>query len=328
MAASALLAACGGSDDNNNGAGNNPGTTVPAKGFLTSANYVGVAQTALQTNAYVLNISDLVFGVQVTDPQMLVKLGQEPLRRLWRTADAKPPQALGVVEIEEEPCDGGGKQVFEYNDANNNGVEDAGDSITLAAQSCSLGNVVLNGQARVVLNSISGDSESYPFSFSGTIFYNNLSLEAPGERISSNGTMSVNFSAPSEDFEDYTLRAPSFSVTRVLGGKTSTQTLQNYEVSLKARPASRQDQLYTSSVGGTLVDTALDGQSLAVRTTLPFERLSSQPYANRGEITVTDRTGAKVRATVTSATTVTIDLDADANGSYETSVNKLWSEIY
>ena len=74
MAASALLAACGGSDDNNNGAGNNPGTTVPAKGFLTSANYVGVAQTALQTNAYVLNISDLVFGVQVTDPQMLVKL--------------------------------------------------------------------------------------------------------------------------------------------------------------------------------------------------------------------------------------------------------------
>ena len=97
MAASALLAACGGSDDNNNGAGNNPGTTVPAKGFLTSANYVGVAQTALQTNAYVLNISDLVFGVQVTDPQMLVKLGQEPLRRLWRTADAKPPQALGVV---------------------------------------------------------------------------------------------------------------------------------------------------------------------------------------------------------------------------------------
>ena len=216
----------------------------------------------------------------------------------------------------------------ENNGANNNGVEDAGDSITLAAQSCSLGNVVLNGQARVVLNSISGDSESYPLSFSGTIFYNNLSLEAPGERISSNGTMSVNFSAPSEDFEDYTLRAPSFSVTRVLGGKTSTQTLQNYEVSLKTRPASRQDQLYTSSVGGTLVDTALDGQSLAVRTTLPFERLISPPYANRGAITVTDRTGAKVRATVTSATTVTIDLDADANGSYETSVNKLWSELF
>ena len=40
------------------------------------------------------------------------------------------------------------------------------------------------------------------------------------------------------------------------------------------------------------------------------------------------RSSRAAHTTVTSATTVTIDLDADANGSYETSVNKLWSELF
>ena len=325
LTTSVLLAACGGSDDNGVVT---PGTGDPSKNFLTTANYVGVAQAALQTNAYLLNLSDLVFGVQVIEPQMLVQLGQEPLRRLLRASQTAPQQALGVVEIEEEPCDGGGKQVFEYNDANNSGVLDAGDSITLNAQACSVGNAVINGQIKVALSSVSGDPEGYPFRVLGNISYNNLSLEVPGERISSSGNMSVDFSAPSEGVEDYLLRAPSFSLTTLAAGKTSTQTLQNYEISLKVRPASRQDQLFTSSVSGTLVASALDNQSLSVKTTQPFERLSNQQYANRGEVTVTDLSGAKVRATVTSATTVTIDLDADANGTYETSVNKLWSEIF
>ena len=34
-----------------------------------------------------------------------------------------------------------------------------------------------------------------------------------------------------------------------------------------------------------------------------------------------------MRVTATSVTNVTIDLDADGNGSYETTVNKRWSEI-
>ena len=327
VATSALLAACGGSDDNP--AGGIPGSGDPVKSYLAPANYVSVAQKVLQTHAYVLNTTDLVLGIYTADPEAQAQLLHQPLRRFSHLpATVFDEQAVGVVQVQEQPCFGGGKQVLDYNDANNNGVEDAGDSVSLSAQACSLGNVVLNGQASMVLNRRSGDPAAYPYGYAASLGYSNFSLEGPGQRIHSNGKWSVDFSALSETSEDYLLRTPSFSLSWLMGGKDSSQTLQDYEVSLKLRPTSGWELLQIASVSGTLVDSALDGQSLAVKTTQPFERLNSEAYFNRGTVTVTDRSGAQVRATVTSATTVTIDLDADADGTYETSVNKLWSEIY
>ena len=327
VATCALLAACGGSDDSP--AGGIPGSGDAVKSYLAPANYVSVAQKVLQTHSYVLNVNDLVLGINIMEPETQAKLLHQPLRRFSHfPATVFGEQAVGVAQVQEQPCFGGGKQVLDYNDANNNGVDDAGDSVSLNAQACSLGNVVLHGQASMVLNRLSGDPAGYPYGHAASLGYSNFTLEGPGQRAHSNGKWSVDFSAQSETSEDYLLRTPSLSLSWALGGKDSSYTLQDYEVSLKVRPTPGWELLQIASVSGTLVDSALDGQSLAVKTTQPFERLNSEAYFNRGTVTVTDRSGAQVRATVTSATTVTIDLDADADGTYETSVNKLWSEIY
>lgn len=136
VATSALLAACGGSDDNP--AGGIPGSGDPVKSYLAPANYVSVAQKVLQTHAYVLNTTDLVLGIYTADPEAQAQLLHQPLRRFSHLpATVFDEQAVGVVQVQEQPCFGGGKQVLDYNDANNNGVEDAGDSVSLSAQACS-----------------------------------------------------------------------------------------------------------------------------------------------------------------------------------------------
>ena len=323
MAASALLVACGGGSDNNDFDNAPPGTPT---GFLTQSNYVPVAQTVLSTNAYLLNAASISIGAEVSDPAVLVKFGQDQLHKLLRRGAAAPVQALGVIETDEERCSGGGKVVFQYNDANNNGREDRGDSFTINAQNCSQNGTVLNGQMKLTLDSVEGDTDSDRYQLSATAVYTNLAATSAGTRVTGNGTMGFSFATQGDDFQDVIARASSFSFTTVSGSQTSNQTMKDYEVSLRTRPSGSQ-QVYTSSINGTIIDSAFASQSFTVKTTQPFVRLSSQRYADRGEVLVIDSKNAKMRATVTSATTLTIGLDADGNGSYETGVNKLWSDI-
>jgi hypothetical protein len=56
-------------------------------------------------------------------------------------------------------------------------------------------------------------------------------------------------------------------------------------------------------------------------------QVRGSPYPNAGQVTATGLGGSKMRLTVQSATTVQIELDADGNGAYETSVTKPWSEL-
>lgn len=346
VAASALLVACGGSDDNdvqdpqtppstnpstptNPGTPANPGTPGnPAglQGPLSSANYVPVAQAALVSNNYLLNASNMFVGAEVSDSNVLVKFTQNQIRQLPRRM-AAPVQAVGAVEIDEERCDNGGKIIYEINDVNNNGRDDRGDYALLKAQNCAMGSVVFNGQVRLTLDNVNGDTESFPFSVTATALYSDLSATVAGVTVIGNGSMRYTESSQSEYSHDVRLNASSFSLRTVVDGVSFEQTLQNYDLSVTERPLNSGGQVYTSSVNGTMINSAFGPQLFTVKTTQPFVRLSSDAYASQGELLVTDKTPAKVRARVANATTVAIELDADGNGSYETSVNKPWSEM-
>lgn len=334
LVASLALVACGGSgsDDNanSNGGGNTDTSTNPGNpgnpGPLTSANYVAAAQAVLATNAYLLDAGSMFLGVETSDSNVLLKFGQDRINKLSYRA-AAPAQAVGVVEVDEEICENSnGKTVVEYNDANNNGIEDKGDSITYNMQSCAFAGAILNGQAKLLIDNTTGDIDSYPHTISATVIYNNLGATVAGVTTTGNGSASFSVKMPNEYLQEITLRAPSFTVTTVADGKTSSQTMKNYDVSLTIRESGNQI-IYTSSLNGTLLDSNFGTQFLTVKTTQPLVRMSNQPYAQQGEILITDNTKAKVRAKVANATTVSIELDEDGNGTYETSVNKLWSDL-
>ena len=326
-AAAALLVACGGSDSND---GDNqatvPGNPGNVQGIINASNYVAVAQAALSTTASLLGSAETALGAQTSDAGLLVKFSQAQLLGSLRRSSAGAQQAVGVVTTEEEQCSGGGKLVTQDNDANNNGRPDQGDSFTISAQNCVEDGNVLNGQIAVTLGNVSGNIDGDVFNVAATAVYTNFSIASAGERVVTNGTLNLGIAQQGENSQDLDVRTPSLTYAVTSAGRTGTVALQNYEATLRTRPAGAQ-QVYTSSVNGTILNSDFASQSLTVRTTQPFVRLSSQPYADRGELLVTDRSGAKVRAVVTSATTLTIDLDANADDRYETSVNKLWREM-
>ena len=335
LAASVALAACGGSGNDDD---RDQGSSSGAQDTLTKANYVPVAQATLATNAYLLDTSRLFLGGGVRGAALeqftQLRASQLTLGPLdpHSIVDARlpeyvpPPAPLGLPEMSEERCDDGGHVVMEYTDANKNRRSDRGDFVVFSAKNCVFGGSVLNGQVTLTLESVSGQTNIYPNSLIATAVYNNLSSTAAGVTTIGNGSMTFSASEQGAVSQDAKLHAQTFSVTRVSGATATTQDLKNYDVTLNVRPHPLY-QVYVSSANGTLTDSTFVYQPLTVKTTQPFVRLGNQRYADQGEILITDGFRGKVRARVTSATAVAIDLDEDGNGSYETGVNKLWSDI-
>lgn len=319
LVASLALVACGGSGSDSPSSGS---------GSLTKSNYVQVAEAVLATNAYLLDASSLFLGSDVRGAAGLELPASARLTKLM-VAPTLPPfdGPSDVPEITEEACDDGGKIVIEYVDTNKNGHIDRGDVTYLKAYNCVYGDSVLNGQIKLTLDSQSGNPDTYPNAMSATAVYTNLSSTAGGVTTIGNGSMTYSQSEQSATSQDLSLFAASFSLTTITGTTTSSQTLKNYDVSLNARPRNGWQQSYISNINGTLTDSSLVSQSLTIKTTQPFVRLSDEAYADQGEVLVIDSSRAKVRAKVINATSVAIDLDEDGNGSYELGVNKLWKEI-
>lgn len=325
VAASVALVACGGSDGDGDGPSNGS-APVAAQATLTSANYVAVAQEALSSNAYLLDTSSLVVGTQVNDPKVLVRFAQDQLTKVPGWFANTLAQAVGATQSFTEPCEGGGTLTIVENDRNGNQEADPGDSLSLTANNCSFEGALLNGQLSMTVNSVSGNLDKYPYALSATLKFTNLTAQLASDRIVGNGSLTLDLQASNYNAQTTKMSTSDFSLSSTYGGMSSTQTLQDYETNLKASPAGGSTN-WTSSANGTLTSSAFESKSVRIATPVPFVRSGSQLYPGNGSALITGAADAKVRVTAINATTVTIDLDADGNGSYETTVNKLWSEM-
>lgn len=325
IAASTILVACGGGGGGS--AGTPPAPSTATQATITPANYVAVAQEALSSNSFLLEATSLVVGAQVSDSSTLIRFGQSQLSKTpGRIANASV-QAVGATQTFTEQCAGGGTLTVVENDLNGNQQADAGDSVALTANNCSFDGQVLNGQLSVTLISAAGNFESgYPYTLSGTLSFNNLTAQSSTTRVAANGSMTMNIDARSDVDQSLALAIDSFAISRTYAGVTSSQTLTKYDTSLKVSPAGSGAN-WTSSFRGTLASSVIDSKAVSIDTPVAFVRSSSQTYPASGQATILGAAGSKVRVTATSATDLTIDLDADGNGTYETTVTKRWNEI-
>ena len=323
VAASALLVACGGGSDSTP-AGSSPLAATQAT--LTSANYVAVAQETLSSSAYLADATGLVTGAQVSDSETLIRFGQGQLPKLPRWLADAPVQAVGAVQSQTENCEGGGTLTISVNDANGNLREDAGDSATLTANNCSFEGAFLNGQLVLTLNSVTGNPDYFPYSLSVTLGFNNLTAQSSSLRTVGNGSVALSINARATNNQSLVLRASSLSLSSTYGATTYNKTLTGYETSVELIPAAS-GFTSTTSVNGALSSSAFESKSISIATLTPFVRTNAQTYPSSGQLVITGAAGGKVRVTGTSATTMLIELDADANGSYENSTSKRWSEM-
>lgn len=332
IAATVALVACGGGGGGEDGPANPATPTTPTnpgsggQAVITQDNYVAVAREALSTSAFLVDASSFVLGADISNADVLMRFAQQQLLKLPQRGARNPATAIGVSQSFTEPCDTGGSVTVTDTDLNGNGNVDPGDSVTVRPNNCGFGGQVLNGELSLTLSSVSGipGEDIYPWSVTGTFRFNNLRSQVGNNQSTASGDMTLTASARSRFSQEVSLSTPRFAVTSSYNGAVTNQTLSDYSTTVKTE-ASGAGLAGISSAQGTLTTSAFG--SLNVQTPTPFTRVGSQLYPSSGQAVVTGAGGSKVRVTANSATSVTVSLDANGDGTYETSVNKPWSEL-
>jgi hypothetical protein len=331
---SVLVVGCGGGS----GGGSAPGSTstpVAAPAALTSANYLAASQEALSSSDFLSTTTGLATGAQVSDPQVLIRFGQTQFPKLSHWLANAPVQAVGAVVNQTESCAGGGKLTISVDDINGNQRPDVGESVSITATGCSFEGNILNGELIMTLNSLTGNPNSYPYAMTANLQFNDLVAESPSARDVGNGNLAVSIDARFTFDESKSLSTSNFTVAGTYSGVAHSRKLTNYAYFYELTPKFANFPL-TTTVKGTLTSSAFGSKSITLETPVPFVRVNPQnphmvpdpqTYPSSGQMLITGAAGSKVRLTATNATTVLIELDADGNGSYETSTSKPWSEM-
>lgn len=323
----AALAGCGGGSS---GGSSNP----PPSGTITitSTNYPVVAQQTLSgafflaDSASTANGSPSATGVQTSSTASPVQFAQAQLPKLDLWFQSRPVVATGVITTSTVSCTHGGTIGVSINDANNSGALDAGDSFTLTMNNCQEGSDTMKGTLQMTINNLTGSPHTYVFSMSMTLTLTNLEVSNATTKVVGNGSMTETITSRALHDLSVTATTPALTLTSTVAGSTHTVSLSSYTTSQVLAPSGTG---YTSTVSttGNMVISDLGSDTLTVATLSPLVRVSSDAYPSSGQLLVSDAGGRKVRLTVTNKTSVLVEADADANGSYELSTTKLWSEL-
>jgi hypothetical protein len=323
FAVSTLLVACGGGGGGGDApAAASPSTAGKTQVTLSSANYVGVAQESMSSSSYLADAGSLATGADVSNADVLVRFGQAQAGKVAAWLASTQALATGAVTTTTEACAGGGSLTVVDNDLNGNGLPDAGDSVALTATNCVFEGSTLNGGLTLAVTSFSGNANAPPFSAAFALTFVNLTARSATASSTGNGTMALSLNATTTSNHTVTLKAPQFSTTSTYGGATYSRTLENYTVVVDETAASSR-----TTATGTLTSSAFESKTVTIATPVPFVRVFPQTRPSSGQATATGANGGVVRITAISNTQVKIELDADANGTFETSVIKLWSEL-
>jgi hypothetical protein len=328
LALGVVLTACGGG-----GGGDAPATgggvaAAPAQASLDNTNYVAASTEAASSALFMLDAPSTALGVDSTDANEVIKFGldQVPSLGSWFKGAAA---ATGVVQSQTEPCSAGGSITATVTDADNNNQLSAGDSFSITANNCETStSASMNGGITIAVVTLTGDLASNIYNASLKLTYKDLSAVTSASTVSGNGDITLTASAKGLYVRSQSVASKSFTVNASYGSTSYSRSLTDYSATLDMAPNSPASSFKsTSKVAGTIASSALANKTVTIVTITPFVRLNTNAFPSSGQATVTGANAAKVRLTAKDATTVLLELDANADGVYETSSTKLWTEI-
>lgn len=318
----ALLSACGGGGDGGSGSGSNVIADSRPSVALSTSNFDTAGKEVMGGTSNVSNIADFagfLTGAEVSTGITFVQFLQ-----------AKYPQALkamkqtaylsGVTVSESEPCSGGGSVTFTGN-VRSEVNPSPGDAITLTASNCRDGGATANGSLSLRILNVSGNFDSFPFSMGLEATTADFRASTGTATYQSSGSMTLSVTATSSINQDLAITIPSMVSSVAAGAKTETYQYANYSMTISVRGAS------TSLVlsGGVNIP-SLGGNLVTVQTVQPFTSTTSYPTS--GNAIATTAMGGKMRITAASGSQALIELDANSDGTYETSKSVPWNVVF
>lgn len=308
--ATIFLSACGGGGD--------------SSAFeITADNYVEVAGIAAGASDVALGATQLprssLSGTASASSYSLA-LSARTLEALQRATALERAQGITTTT---GTCLSGTSTVV-TNDANNNNIVDAGDSVTVTDNACrrNFPGEVSSGSVRIVLHSLAGSvaSGSTSYRVDATLTLNDLrSQDGINVSVLNGG---IRFTAARTDFRtgrDVVVIDSLTDASTDVGATTRT-TLSGFTASIDYAPSEM-----TLAVQGTVTDSELGG-TYVLSTPVPLRQtyLDDFPYAGAGKVTGSSGRSVTVTARDAVQARITADLNGDGVDDSERTVDRSW----
>jgi hypothetical protein len=313
--ASAFLAGCGGGDDS-------VVNTPPELLQITTSNQVAVARATAMNFAGLDSALDIPIApsrLAAVDSARAAKLA---ISQALTTASKARPMAIVSMT---ESCPSGGSMTISIDDRDNSATATAGDGLAAVFNDCRMSSTSsINGSFSGTLATYSATGMSGLFSFS------QLTATESGATVSTNGQANLAFGTSSDASGTTTQTEMS-----VASGLTSSLMLPTYTETFTYEPAftAHWDDVMptagpgysTSVLGGKFLAASL-GRKLVIATDPPVRQLWTDDAPQSGAVLVTGNQST-LRVTALSTTTARLELDANNDGTFDSTLDVPWSEL-
>lgn len=320
----AFLAACGGGGGGNDGGSSAAPASTPAT--VTSSNYTTVGREATAATMSLVDLAlnyNLVAGADVAVAPAWAAFGLAQWRALAPRFGQSVATVAGAQTTDNYSCNGGGTLTVVTNDTNGNDSPDAGESAVATFNNCvALGLTTTGTLTLRITAQPTGDLAGNIYTLGMTMVFDNLRVVTGAGTATAHGDLSLQSSRTALWVGQDVIATNRFSSAVIVGSATRTRTISDYSGTVNF--ASTQS---TTRFSGTVASSELGNQSVTVRSTVDILRLFSESYPRSGAAECVGANGSRATLTAVDATTVTLALDANGDGTPEQSTNVLWSSL-
>lgn len=220
-----------------------------------------------------------------------------------------------------EPCGVSGTLTVSIDDRDANNALSSGDVISVSFAQCKdSATSSINGAISIALTSTPTATQ-----LTANANFQNVAVVEDG----ATSTIAGNVAVAENDTDLDTVTTLSVGS----GGLTASTASSGYNdsVSFASGFAILTDEATSGastsvSLSGTMSAQSLGG-SITISTPQPLVQLSTDNYPSAGQVIVTGATGSAVRATVLDNTQVRVELDANGDGTYESTSTVAWTTL-
>ncbi|NPC58824.1 hypothetical protein [Caenimonas soli] len=333
LVSSLLLAACGGGGGGGSSGTGGSTTAAPQAVLITETNAKPVAADALEAvqGASAMQGTNLLTGVEVQS-ESAAPAGIRAVAGIARVASAslagRTALASGVAISESAACPSGGGISITGNVSGGASLV-PGDTITIAANNCKLAvdGVLTTMNGSLSMTVVSGSMPaSGPFHVVVQYVLADLSVQAAGTTVVVAGTAQLDWTSSSITSETMIASGTSMTVRETTGTTTHTSAMKNYSQSVAVNGST-----VTSSLSATIETSSTrlgaSGGSYTITTPTPLVWNSSTNVLSAGVVKVVGANSSQLVMTVTGSNAVTIQVDANGDGTFEKTVFSTATEL-
>jgi hypothetical protein len=318
----ALLCACGGGGDST------PTPPGNAPVAITSTNQSNVARASVN-GGLAVSLAQGALGGGATPAAVTNRshaLGVALQRALQaatrqRTTIASTSAHPAAVSSDVSNCDVSGSMTMAFNDKDSNNRLSAGDVLTATFAQCKeSATLSVNGTVAITITGTPTDTQ-----FSASAQFQNLAVQDSGVTSTLTGTVAI--------AETDTSTLSDTTITVGSDGLSAAMSSTGYSDAVVFEPG----MVFTTSVIGTTSTFSVSmagsftAQSIGGRVTVATPVALSQgfgdAYPSSGQVRITGASGSTLLVTALSATQVQLQLDANGDGTYETTSTVAWATL-